>query len=62
KKEQSVVSLRFGLADGKVYTLEKIGEVMHITRERVRQIEAKSLKKLGMSGFVKNRLKGFEYK
>lgn len=45
-REKAVVRLRFGWEDGKKYTLEEIGEVFDVTRERIRQIEAKSLKKL----------------
>ncbi len=45
-REQLVLQLRFGLGNGHVYPLEKIGEKMGITRERVRQIEAQALHKL----------------
>jgi len=45
-REQLVLQLRFGLGNGHVYPLEKIGEKMGITRERVRQIEAQALCKL----------------
>jgi RNA polymerase primary sigma factor len=45
-RERLVLQLRFGLGNGHVYPLEKIGEMMGITRERVRQIEAKALEKL----------------
>jgi len=45
-REQLVLQLRFGLGNGHVYPLEKIGETLGITRERVRQIEAKALEKL----------------
>ncbi len=45
-RESKVICLRFGLEDGKVYTLEEIGRLFSVTRERVRQIEAKALKKL----------------
>jgi RNA polymerase primary sigma factor len=45
-REQLVLQLRFGLGNGHVYPLEKIGEVLGITRERVRQIESKALEKL----------------
>ncbi|MGI5836155.1 MAG: sigma-70 family RNA polymerase sigma factor [Chloroflexota bacterium] len=45
-REQLVLQLRFGLGNGHVYPLEKIGDVLGITRERVRQIEAKALEKL----------------
>jgi len=45
-REREIVKLRFGLGDGYVYTLEEIGKIYKITRERVRQIEAKALRKL----------------
>ena len=45
-QQQDVISLRFGLADGKPLTLAKIGEQLHISRERVRQIEREALAKL----------------
>ena len=46
KKEADVLKLKYGLIDGKPRTLEQTGEILHITRERVRQIEAKALRKL----------------
>lgn len=45
-REASVLRLRFGLADGKQRTLEEVGQKFNITRERIRQIEAKALRKL----------------
>ena len=45
-KEAQVLRLRFGLDDGKDRTLEQVGEVMGVTRERIRQIERKALNKL----------------
>ena len=45
-REEQVLRLRFGLEDGKTRTLEEVGEVFQITRERIRQIEAKALRKL----------------
>ena len=46
QREMDVIRLRFGLDDGKSHTLEEIARYYHVTRERVRQIEAKALKKL----------------
>lgn len=45
-REQQVLRLRFGLDDGRPRTLEEVGRVFHVTRERIRQIEAKALRKL----------------
>lgn len=45
-REQQVLNLRFGLIDGKELTLEQIGSIMNLTRERIRQIESKALRKL----------------
>ena len=45
-REQKVLRLRFGLDDGRPRTLEEVGKVFHVTRERIRQIEAKALRKL----------------
>jgi RNA polymerase primary sigma factor len=45
-REQRVLRLRFGLDDGRARTLEEVGRVFNVTRERIRQIEAKALRKL----------------
>jgi len=45
-REKDVLKLRFGLEDGKARTLEEVGKNFHVTRERIRQIEAKALRKL----------------
>jgi len=46
EREQKIIRLRFGLEDGKNYTLEEVGQEFSVTRERIRQIEAKALAKL----------------
>ena len=46
EREQRVLRLRFGLDDGRSRTLEEVGSEFHVTRERIRQIEAKALRKL----------------
>lgn len=46
EREQKVLRLRFGLDDGKARTLEEVGKEFNVTRERIRQIEAKALRKL----------------
>lgn len=48
EREQRVIRLRFGLIDGKTWTLEEVGKEYHVTRERIRQIEARALKRLRM--------------
>ena len=45
-REQEVIKMRFGLEGGKACTLEEVGKVLHVTRERVRQIEERAMEKL----------------
>jgi RNA polymerase primary sigma factor len=45
-RERQVLELRFGLADGQSHTLDEVSEFYNVTRERIRQIEAKALRKL----------------
>jgi RNA polymerase primary sigma factor len=45
-REREIIKLRYGLGDGYTYTLEEVGRIFRVTRERVRQIEAKALRKL----------------
>ena len=45
-REQKVIRLRFGLDDGRSRTLEEVGREFNVTRERIRQIEAKALRKM----------------
>ena len=56
--KKNVLRLRFGLDDGKMRTLEDVGKVFNVTRERIRQIEAKALRKLRHPGRSKQ-LKDF---
>ena len=57
-REAHILKLRFGLYDGRVRTLEEVGDEFDITRERIRQIEAKALRKLRHPSHAKN-LKSF---
>lgn len=52
-REKYVISLRFGIGVDRTYTLEEIGKMLNLTRERIRQIETKSLKKLARNYDVK---------
>ena len=45
-REEKVLKLRFGIEDGRTRTLEEVGKEFNVTRERIRQIEAKALRKL----------------
>ena len=45
-REEKVLKLRFGIEDGRTRTLEEVGKEFDVTRERIRQIEAKALRKL----------------
>ncbi len=45
-REREIIKLRYGLSDGYTYTLEEVGRIFRVTRERVRQVEAKALRKL----------------
>jgi len=58
KREEKVIRLRFGLGDGTPRTLEEVGTIFNVTRERVRQIEAKALRKL-MHPSRSRKLKGY---
>ena len=58
EREQEVLELRFGLVDGTSHTLEEVGKRFNVTRERIRQIEAKALRKLRHPSRAK-RLKDF---
>lgn len=58
-REKEVIILRYGIRDGKERTLEEVGQVFHVTRERIRQIEAKALRKLRQPSRARQ-LKGFD--
>ena len=46
ERERRVLELRYGMTDGQMHTLEQVGKEFNVTRERIRQIEAKALRKL----------------
>jgi len=55
-REEKILRLRFGIGETSEHTLEEVGKTFHVTRERIRQIEEKALKKLSR-GFRGQRLK-----
>lgn len=57
-REQKILSMRFGLKDGVTHTLQEVGEVFGVTRERIRQIEAKALEKIRKHEHLK-KLEGY---
>jgi len=57
-KEREILKLRYGLNDGNAYTLEEVGSMYNVTRERIRQIETKAVKKLRMES-RRQKLEGF---
>ena len=57
-REQKILDMRFGLTDGVTHTLEEVGKVFTVTRERIRQIEAKALEKIRQHYKVE-KLKGY---
>ena len=57
-RERKIILLRFGLEDGKFRTLEEVGREFGITRERIRQIEAKALRKLRHPSYSR-KLRGY---
>jgi RNA polymerase primary sigma factor len=46
ERERKILSMRFGLEDGVMHTLEEVGQEFNVTRERIRQIEAKAIEKI----------------
>ncbi|MBX4211407.1 MAG: sigma-70 family RNA polymerase sigma factor [Candidatus Yanofskybacteria bacterium] len=57
-REQKILDMRFGLSDGVTHTLEEVGKVFSVTRERIRQIEAKALEKIRQHHKIE-KLKGY---
>lgn len=57
-REQKILDMRFGLTDGVTHTLEEVGKVFSVTRERIRQIEAKALEKIRLHSKV-DKLRGY---
>ena len=60
EREAKVLLMRFGFENGRIYTLEEIGQEIGVTRERIRQIESKALKKLKFIK-IKERLGDYYY-
>ena len=58
QREREVIDMRYGLTDGVALTLEEVGRAFKVTRERIRQIEAKALRKLRHPSRTK-KLRGF---
>jgi RNA polymerase primary sigma factor len=59
EREQKILNMRFGLEDGVSHTLEEVGKTFGVTRERIRQIEAKALEKV-REHHKAHALEGFE--
>ena len=57
-REREILKLRYGLGDGSYYTLEEVGRIFQVTRERIRQIENKAVQKL-QQPFRSKKLKSF---
>ena len=57
-REREILKLRYGIGDGYTYTLEEVGKIFSVTRERVRQIESKAVQKL-QQPFRSKRLSSF---
>jgi RNA polymerase primary sigma factor len=57
-REREIIKLRYGLEDGFAYTLEEVGHIFQVTRERIRQIEAKAMRKL-QTPYRSRQLEGF---
>ena len=59
QREIDVINLRFGIYDNQPRTLQEVAEIFGVTRERIRQIEAKVIKKLRRSATFKNKTKNY---
>jgi RNA polymerase primary sigma factor len=66
-REREIIKLRYGIGDGYTYTLEEVGRIFKVTRERVRQVEAKAIRKLQhpvrsrkLEGFLDNVIPNYE--
>ena len=60
EKEIRVIRLRFGLDDGVTRTLEQVSKYFGVTRERIRQIESKALRRIRNSRYARQQLKGYD--
>jgi RNA polymerase primary sigma factor len=63
-REREILRMRFGLTDGYAYTLEEVGQIFSVTRERVRQIESKAVRKLRQpyrAGSLASFVEGIEF-
>lgn len=61
-RERGIVEMRYGLGDGQAYTLAEAGHVFRLTRERIRQLQARSLKKLAEhAGELRDFLNGLDH-
>ncbi len=58
RQEEQVVRMRFGIGDGKAHTLKEVGQKFSLTGERIRQVEAKALRKLRGAGLPLESLEG----
>ena len=54
EREQMVLKLRYGFVDGRIWTLEEIGKIYHVTRERIRQIECRAIRRLRYKRSMEN--------
>lgn len=57
-REREIIKLRYGLGDGHAYTLDEVGKIFAVTRERIRQIESRAMRKL-QQPMAAGKLSGF---